>query len=209
MGQRGRLRGKRAILRTDTRTWCVAHSAVLSVGTHASVAGSQTLGEEYTDIWLHSSRTRRQPNLRLRATLILLPTLPSYMLSRFGSSLSQTSLMGSTLRKIPTVLEVVSEVNLAVFYLRGTYYNIVRRLLGVKYVRIQYPRTTAACSKSAGRFLLFPKTPMRDRHHMPCLGYCSAFVSSIGLLATSARGPSQNQQGRGVSEQRRATTRYI
>ncbi|TBU64669.1 Pex12 amino terminal region-domain-containing protein [Dichomitus squalens] len=96
--------------------------------------GSQTLGEEYTDIWLHSSHERRRLSPRLRAALILLPTLPSYLLSRWGSSLSQTSLVGATLRKVPTVMEVLSEINLAIFYLRGTYYSIVKRLLGIKYI---------------------------------------------------------------------------
>ncbi|PIL30918.1 transporter [Ganoderma sinense ZZ0214-1] len=96
--------------------------------------GSQTLGEEYTDIWLHSSRDGRRPSPRLRAALILLPTLPSYILSRWSSSLSQTSLTGAVLRKIPTILEVLSEINLAIFYLRGTYYNIAKRLLGIKYI---------------------------------------------------------------------------
>ncbi|KAI1797524.1 Pex12 amino terminal region-domain-containing protein [Ganoderma leucocontextum] len=96
--------------------------------------GSQTLGEEYTDIWLHSSRDRRRPSPRLRAALILLPTLPSYLLSRWSSSLSQTSLTGAVLRKFPTVLQVLSEINLAIFYLRGTYYNIAKRLLGIKYI---------------------------------------------------------------------------
>ncbi|KAI0358983.1 peroxisome assembly protein per8 [Trametes cingulata] len=96
--------------------------------------GSQTLGEEYTDIWLHSTRTQRRPSPRLRAALILLPTLPSYLLSRCGSVIPQTSKTGALLRKIPTALEVLSEINLAIFYLRGTYYGIVKRLLGIKYI---------------------------------------------------------------------------
>ncbi|KAM5532750.1 hypothetical protein V8D89_013547 [Ganoderma adspersum] len=96
--------------------------------------GSHTLGEEYTDIWLHSSRDQRRPSPRLRAALILLPTLPSYVLSRWSSSLSQTSLTGVVLRKIPTVMEVLTEINLAIFYLRGTYYNLAKRLLGIKYI---------------------------------------------------------------------------
>ena len=104
--------------------------------------GSQTLGEEYTDVWLHSSRTQRRPNPRLRAALILLPTLPSYILSRWGSSLSPTSAIGALLRKIPTTFEVLSEINLAIFYLRGTYYNIAKRLLGMKYV---CPSCSLAC----------------------------------------------------------------
>ncbi|KAL7285808.1 hypothetical protein ACG7TL_000917 [Trametes sanguinea] len=96
--------------------------------------GSQTLGEEYTDIWLHSTRTRRRPSPRLRAALILLPTLPSYLLSRWGSVIPHSSKTGALLRKIPTALEVLSEINLAIFYLRGTYYGIVKRLLGIKYI---------------------------------------------------------------------------
>lgn len=99
------------------------------------VIGSQTLGEEYTDIWLHSSRERRRPSPRLRAALILFPTLPSYLLSRWGSSISQASLIGATLRKLPTAMEILSEISLAIFYLRGTYYSIVKRLLSIKYVR--------------------------------------------------------------------------
>ncbi|KAI0639013.1 peroxisome assembly protein per8 [Trametes polyzona] len=96
--------------------------------------GSQTLGEEYTDIWLNSSRTQRRPSPRLRAALILLPTLPSYLLSRWGSAIPQTSKAGALLRKIPTTLEVLSEINLAIFYLRGTYYGIVKRVLGTRYI---------------------------------------------------------------------------
>lgn len=100
-----------------------------------NASGSQTLGEEYTDIWLTSTRTHRRPSPRLRTALILLPTLPSYVLSRWGSAIPHTSKTGALLRKIPTALEVLSEINLAIFYLRGTYYGIVKRILGLKYVR--------------------------------------------------------------------------
>ncbi|CCL98403.1 uncharacterized protein FIBRA_00398 [Fibroporia radiculosa] len=95
---------------------------------------TQTLGEEYTDIWSHSSRTGQLPSLRTRAALILLPTLPSYVMARWGSSFSSTSTIGSLLRKLPDCLEVLSEVNLAVFYFRGTYYDLVKRVLRLRYV---------------------------------------------------------------------------
>lgn len=110
----------------------------------ANKPGSQTLGEEYTDIWLNSARTQKRPSPRLRAALILLPTLPSYLLSRWGSHSSATSKTGALLRKIPTALEVLSEINLAIFYLRGTYYGIVKRVLGVKYVSMQARTSTHA-----------------------------------------------------------------
>ncbi|KAF7798625.1 hypothetical protein EIP86_009847 [Pleurotus ostreatoroseus] len=95
---------------------------------------TQSLGEEYTGIWLHSTRTDKPPSLALRAALVLLPTLPSYILARWGSGLRTDSTLGSVLRKLPPGLEVLSEINLAVFYLRGSYYTLARRLLGVRYI---------------------------------------------------------------------------
>ncbi|TFK57577.1 hypothetical protein OE88DRAFT_1709777 [Heliocybe sulcata] len=93
----------------------------------------QTLGEEYTDIWQHSSTTHRSPSVQLRAALILLPALPSYLLARFGSALQgSSSTVSVVLRRLPIALEVLSEINLAIFYLRGTYYDLSKRLLGIR-----------------------------------------------------------------------------
>ncbi|OSX67938.1 hypothetical protein POSPLADRAFT_1129039 [Postia placenta MAD-698-R-SB12] len=95
---------------------------------------AQTLGEEYTDIWLHSANASRPPSRRTRLALLLLPTLPSYLLARWGSRLSPSSRLGSVLRRLPTLLEIISEMNLAVFYFRGVYYDIVKRVLGARYI---------------------------------------------------------------------------
>jgi hypothetical protein len=38
------------------------------------------------------------------------------------------------LKALQVCLEVVTEINLAVFYLRGSYYDLVKRLLGIRYV---------------------------------------------------------------------------
>ncbi|KAI0700439.1 Pex12 amino terminal region-domain-containing protein [Cytidiella melzeri] len=95
---------------------------------------TQTLGEEYTGIWLHSTRTDSVPSDTLRVALILLPTIPSYVLSKWGSSLPPGSKLSTMLRKFPPTLEVLSEINLAIFYLRGTYYHLAKRLLGTRYV---------------------------------------------------------------------------
>ncbi|KAJ3554181.1 hypothetical protein NM688_g3238 [Phlebia brevispora] len=95
---------------------------------------TQTLGEEYTGIWLHSVRAHQPPPHALRAALVLVPTLPSYIIARWGSGLPADSRLSAVIRKVPTLLEVLSEINLAVFYLQGTYYTVTRRLLGVRYV---------------------------------------------------------------------------
>ena len=99
------------------------------------LAAIQTLGEEYTDIWQHSAFTQRVPTFRKRATLILLPSLPAYLVARWGSLLSSRSpRLGSILRYLPSTFEAMAEVNLAIFYLRGTYYDIVKRMLGIQHV---------------------------------------------------------------------------
>ncbi|KAH9836547.1 peroxisome assembly protein per8 [Rhodofomes roseus] len=95
---------------------------------------TQTLGEEYTDIWIHPTHSGGVPAWRARAALVLLPTLPSYMLSRWGSHLPPTSKLTSLVRRLPALLEILSEVNLAVFYFRGTYYDLVKRMLGIRYI---------------------------------------------------------------------------
>ncbi|KAJ6501521.1 Pex12 amino terminal region-domain-containing protein [Mycena vitilis] len=99
---------------------------------------TQTLGEEYTDVWQYSVFRRAVPPSRLtRAALVLLPTLPGYLLARlddFSPSYGQPSRFQKTLKTLPSVFEVLAEINLAIFYINGTYYDLVKRLLGVRKV---------------------------------------------------------------------------
>lgn len=98
---------------------------------------TQTLGEEYTDIWQYSSFSYSTPSSRARVALILLPTLSAYVLGRRGSTSSfgeRYPAIGKLLKMLPVGLEVLAEINLAVFYLRGTYYDIVKRLFGIRHL---------------------------------------------------------------------------
>ncbi|KAJ7785763.1 Pex12 amino terminal region-domain-containing protein [Mycena metata] len=99
---------------------------------------TQTLGEEYTDIWQYSAFQRALPPSRLtRAALVLLPTVPSYLLARWDDispDYGRPSRVRKTLKKLPSVLEVLAELNLAAFYINGTYYDLVKRLLGIRKV---------------------------------------------------------------------------
>ncbi|GLB36550.1 putative prokaryotic RING finger family 4 [Lyophyllum shimeji] len=97
----------------------------------------QTLGEEYTDIWQSSSTQRVPPPSSARAGLILVPTLFAYVLGRVGSAHSLRERypgIAELLKRLPVWLEVVSEINLAIFYLRGTYYDVVKRVFGIRYI---------------------------------------------------------------------------
>lgn len=104
---------------------------------------TQTLGEEYTGIWMHSVQTDMQPSRHLRVALILLPTLPSYIAAKWGSALSQDSKLTSLLRRVPSFLEIVAEINLAIFYLRGTFYHLTKRILRTRYISAVPPNPNA------------------------------------------------------------------
>ncbi|CAK5265021.1 unnamed protein product [Mycena citricolor] len=97
---------------------------------------TQTLGEEYTDIWQHSALYDSvPPPLLIRGALVLLPTLPPYLLARldeFFPSYGPPTALRRLLKRIPIVFETVAELNLAIFYIWGTYYDVVKRILGVK-----------------------------------------------------------------------------
>ncbi|KAJ6519311.1 Pex12 amino terminal region-domain-containing protein [Mycena sanguinolenta] len=99
---------------------------------------TQTLGEEYTDIWQYSAFQRSVPPSRLtRAALVLLPTLPGYLLARLDDlypEYGQPSRFRKSLKTLPSVLEVLAELNLAVFYIQGTYYDLAKRVLGIRKV---------------------------------------------------------------------------
>jgi peroxin-10 len=100
---------------------------------------AQTLGEEYTAIWQYSSFQRAVPPSRLaRAALVLLPTVPAYLLARLDENFpdgGDPSRFRKALKTLPTALEVLAELNLAIFYINGTYYDLVKRLLGIQKVR--------------------------------------------------------------------------
>ncbi|KAF8973822.1 Pex12 amino terminal region-domain-containing protein, partial [Flammula alnicola] len=99
---------------------------------------TQTLGEEYTDIWQHSSYTRAvPPSASIRAALILLSLVPSYILGRWGQSASLIHthpVVAKWFRRFPIAVDIATEVNLAIFYLTGTYYDLVKRIMGIQHI---------------------------------------------------------------------------
>ena len=96
---------------------------------------AQTLGEEYTDIW-QSTSSGIGVSQKRRLALILLPVLPVYVAARLNVRYPPgDSTLGKVRQSLPTTLEIAGEINLALFYLRGVYYGLVKRILGIKYVR--------------------------------------------------------------------------
>ncbi|ELU44597.1 pex2/pex12 amino terminal region domain-containing protein [Rhizoctonia solani AG-1 IA] len=58
----------------------------------------------------------------LRAALILLPGLPSYIHSKLSSQMANNSSLYTYLRALPAIVETAAEINLVFFYMTGTYY---------------------------------------------------------------------------------------
>ena len=66
---------------------------------------------------------------------LLLP----YILGRWGQnpSLNESHpVLAKWLRRITTTFDIAVEVNLATFYIRGTYYDPLKRLMGIQHVRL-------------------------------------------------------------------------
>ncbi|KZV77528.1 hypothetical protein PENSPDRAFT_645173 [Peniophora sp. CONT] len=121
--------GSRTLSRYDKEVELLVKLVYFGLTTGRAI---QTLGEEYTGIWSHPSKSRLKG---VQLASILLPTLPQYLLARFGSDLNawSPSLKGAV-QAVVGVLETAGELNLALFYLRGTYYDLIRRALGLRSV---------------------------------------------------------------------------
>jgi peroxin-10 len=125
----------------------------------------QTLGEEYTDIWiLPLSTTLWNTSHKLKMLLVLLPALSSYLLSKLSFSYGSSSTWATALRRLPILVEVAGEVNLAVFYLRGTYYDLCKRILGIRSVSIAPFKPHEHPEKTNRRFHPYPRIRTFDLH---------------------------------------------
>lgn len=120
--------------------WDKEVDLLVKVGYFSAVLGNtnQTLGEEYTDIWQYSTFSRRTPPPSITRTIsILLPLLASYAHSKISTLpnlRSQHPLLEKFLNRLTATISILSELNLATFYLSGTYYNLIKRLFGIQYI---------------------------------------------------------------------------
>ena len=125
------------VLRDDCGPWYVSGTCNNRPTECAMCKGIQTLGEEYTNIWQYSASTGLSPPSQwLRLALILIPTIPPYILSRSTElvSMSNHPTVASILKGLPSTLGVLTEVNLAIFYVSATYYSLLKRILRIKHV---------------------------------------------------------------------------
>lgn len=108
-----------------------------------SLRATQTLGEEYVGMWPYDANSKAFPSRKLRAALVLLPTLPSYIVSKLAGRLPNGTSFQTCLRALPAIFEVAVELNLALFYLSGTYNSLAKRMLAVRHVSSTLPDPNA------------------------------------------------------------------
>ena len=150
----------------------------LKLGLPPFSVAAQTLGEEYTDIWQSTSSGVGVSQSR-RLALILLPVLPVYVAARLNVRYPPgDSTLGKVRQSLPATLEIVGEINLALFYLRGVYYDLVKRVLGIRYVRgLRLPTSMREGGLSQGpRFFLAFINGGKSRHS-------TTIVLSLGNFA--------------------------
>ncbi|CAE6515343.1 unnamed protein product [Rhizoctonia solani] len=132
--------GSRWLHRREAEIELLAN-ALYSITT--SLRATQTLGEEYVGVWAYDSNRKSLPSRRLRAALALLSMLPGYISAKLSGQAPSGSLLQACLRTLPAIVETAVEVNLVFFYLTGTYYNLTKRLLGVRYMSSTLPDPNA------------------------------------------------------------------
>ena len=91
--------------------------------------------------------------------LIILSLFPSYIFGRCGQASSFNEnhpTLAKWFRRISTTFDVAMEINLAIFYTRGTYYDLMKRFMGIQHV-----------SRPNSHFislLIIPVQPFRYHH---------------------------------------------
>jgi len=139
--------GTRWLAGNDDRVQLLTDSIYFGLTTFL---GSQTLGEEYIDILQYSVKTKRLPTPVRRFLLVACHILLPFGVRRAWTTLrkraanddSGESRLGTLLTRIGSILPTyetvfgtnLRAVHLAVFYLTGRYYDLSKRLVGIRYV---------------------------------------------------------------------------
>lgn len=101
-----------------------------------TLIGSRTLGEEYTDLIYVSKDGKKLPNLKSKLGFIvsysMLPYLVSKLMPKEEEEEEDNKSIFSKI-SIPKLLDHLMSLHLALFYINGSYYNLSKRIFGLRY----------------------------------------------------------------------------
>ncbi|XP_072174895.1 peroxisome assembly protein 10-B-like isoform X2 [Diadema setosum] len=128
-----------------------------------TLAGFQTLGEEYVNILQVNETKRAVPSTLRRLFLVALHVGAPYLLD---VTLSRVSLQLESGRRLPglsrrasdqlhrwlptlrSALTFVNRIHIAVFYLRGIFYHLAKRFSGIHYIQVRRQAVSRGLQKS-------------------------------------------------------------
>lgn len=131
----------------------------------------QTLGEEYTNI-LQVSSTQGQPlyiaaGFTRRLVAVLLQSLGPYIVERVLNIVycrlsdrsvryldlteQQLGLLENLVEWVEETITLFNKLHLALFYLRGVFYHVGKRLTGINYVMVRYISTSTLPQLSSSK----------------------------------------------------------
>ena len=125
----------------------------------------QTLGEEYTGIIQVGSGARRIPSRAVRLLMIFLQTFGPHVLKFLLKKIQywfqhEAERRGRSTKKIDKIfasldylLGYVDKLNICLFYFHGAFYNLSKRLTGIRYVRYSGPQQMEDNTTSSFRLL--------------------------------------------------------
>ena len=135
------------------RTWIQWHKELNIVSDFTyfvltTVSGYQTLGEEYVNIIQVDSSKRAVPSVVRRLSMALLYAASPYLIDRLLKKLENAiphtdftlQAKEQLLKLIPLIRHAFTfahRCHLSLFYFRGIYYHISKRLLGVRYILVR------------------------------------------------------------------------
>lgn len=116
-----------------------------------TLLGSRTLGEEYTDLIYVTRDGRQIPKLKRRLGFILAYAVLPYYATKLVKKLANSDVLEDEIDEKPKkqkkglrafvgslsyakVMDTLLSIHLATFYLNGAFYNLSKRVFGMRYV---------------------------------------------------------------------------
>mmetsp|Transcript_1359 Transcript_1359/g.2114 ORF Transcript_1359/g.2114 Transcript_1359/m.2114 type:complete len:297 (+) Transcript_1359:74-964(+) len=126
------------------RMWSNTVSVMLEIASSmyyylvTSIAGKQTLGEEYCDVFEvdSASNGRHAPPLFSTASLMIFHAAGKLAVKTLLKALPRSYGLSARDDALNALISWIQRAHLALFYLTGKYYELPKRLSGIRYLRI-------------------------------------------------------------------------
>jgi len=129
-----RVIGARLAMKYQTEVHLLSDLAFYALTT---VAGNQTLGEEYCDIV--QTKDYQIPSILRRFMFVMFHVVIPFALARVSkrsliAKQNRFTQLATQLEQMQPLIETLQRLHLAIFYFTGSFYDLSKRLVSVKYI---------------------------------------------------------------------------